>query len=40
MEVFVTNPSLSAGQKIGLVASFVIFAIVAYTIYYMGAPKK
>lgn len=39
-EVIIANPELSAGQKIGIVASFVIFAIVAYVIYYMGSPRK
>jgi len=40
MDVVVTNPSLSAGQKLGIVASFVIFFLIVYIIYFMGAPKR
>jgi len=40
MEVVVTNPEMSAGQKIGIVISFVIFLFIAYAIYQMGRPRK
>jgi len=39
-EVIVMNPTLSAGQKIGLVAAFILFILVAYVIFYMGSPRK
>lgn len=40
MEVVIMNPGLSAGQKVGLVASFVLFCLIAWVIYTIGAPKK
>lgn len=40
MEVVVMNPSLSVGQKIGLVISFIVAAIIFYAIYKLGAPRR
>lgn len=40
MDVVVTNPSLSAGQKLGIAALAVIFFVVVYIIYFMGAPRR
>lgn len=39
-EVIVSNPELSAGQKLGIASLFVIFVIIVYIIYSMGAPRK
>lgn len=39
-EVIVMNPELSAGQKAGLFASFVIFCAIVWLIYIVGAPKR
>lgn len=40
MDVIVTNPEMSAGQKVGIVLSFIIGAFVFYLIYKLGAPKQ
>ena len=40
MEVIITNPEMSAGQKIGIVISFAIGLAIIYIIYNVGKPKQ
>jgi len=39
-EVIVTNPEMSAGQKIGIVISFAICLAIVYAIFNLGRPRK
>jgi len=38
-DVIVTNPGLSAGQKIGIALSFLLAYLIFWVVYKVGAPR-